>query len=124
MSEFSMALASCLLKVVFSIIGVIFTAVIIPWIKNTFIPWAQEKHIYGIVQTLVKAAEKQAEAGTIAKPDKKAYVIQILEGKGIEVTDEIDAFIEAAVKELDIAVSTAVVEIAGALEDSKAAESE
>lgn len=124
MSEFSMALASCLLKVVFSIIGVVFTAVIIPWIKDTVIPWMKEKHVYGIVQTLVKAAEKQAEAGTIAKSDKKAYVIQLLQGKGIEVTDEIDAFIEAAVMELDIAINTAVVEVAGILENSEATETE
>lgn len=122
MSDFYVALASCLLKVVFSIIGVVFTAIVIPWIKDSLIPWMKEKHVYGIVQTLVKAAEKQAEAGTIAKADKKAYVVQLLEERGITVTDEIDAFIEAAVMELDIAINTAVVEVAGVLEETEAAE--
>lgn len=122
MSDFYVALASCLLKVVFSIIGVVFTAIVIPWIKDSLIPWMKEKHVYGIVQTLVKAAEKQAEAGTIAKADKKAYVVQLLEERGIIVTDEIDAFIEAAVMELDIAINTAVVEVAGVLEETEAAE--
>jgi len=116
MSEIVMTLANCLLELVFAVAGVVFTTVVIPWIVKSVIPWMKQKHIYSIVQKLVKAAEKQAEAGTLLKADKKAYVIRLLEAQGITVTEEIDAFIEAAVMELDIAINSAVLEIGGVLE--------
>lgn len=122
MDEIILTLATCLLRLVLSVAGVAFTAVMIPWIKDTLIPWMKQKHIYSIVQTLVKAAEKQAESGLLAKADKKAYVIKLLGEKGITVTDEIDAFIEAAVMEIDIAVSSAVIELTGVLEDTEETE--
>ena len=56
---------------------------------------------------LVKAAEKQREAGTLTIP-KYDYVERMLEAKGIKVTAEVKAMIEAAVKELDIAVDSAI----------------
>ena len=79
----------------------------IPWLVKTGIPWLKDKRLYGIVTVLVKAAEKQREAGTLTIP-KYDYVVQMLEAKGIKVTAEVKAVIEAAVKELDIAVDSAI----------------
>lgn len=124
MSDFAVLIANNLLEIVFAAIGVLFTTVVLPWIKNTAIPWLKEKHIYSLVQKFVKAAEKKAEAGTLAKPLKKDYVIGLLETKGITVTDEVDAFIEAAVKELDCAVQSAVLEVAAAMEETSEGEAE
>lgn len=70
------------------------------------------KAAYGIVTVLVKAAEKQREAGTLTIP-KYDYVVQMLEAKGIKVTAEVKAVIEAAVKELDIAVDSAIGKLDG-----------
>lgn len=89
------------IKLIFSIIAMIFSAVILPWIVGTAIPWLKEKRLYTIIQKYVEAAEKKAHAGTISKEEKKAFVKRLLEGKGIEVDSEIDALIEAAVIELD-----------------------
>ena len=83
------------------------------YIKTAVIPWLKEKHLYDTVKKFVQAAEKLGDVGTIPKDRKKAYVIQLLEGKGIVVTSEIDALIESAVKELDNAVG----EIVGVLAD-------
>lgn len=76
------------------------------------IPWLKDKRLYGIVTVLVKAAEKQREAGTLTIP-KYDYVVQMLEAKGIKVTAEVKAVIEAAVKELDIAVDSAIGKLDG-----------
>lgn len=107
-----------LLEIVFAVAGAVFTAVVIPWIVKTAIPWMKEKRIYGLVQKYVAAAEKKAEAGSLAKPLKKDYVIGLLEARGVEVTKELDAFIEAAVKELDNAIQSAVIGVAGVLEEA------
>ena len=61
---------------------------------------------------LVKAAEKQREAGALPIP-KYDYVVQMLEAKGIKVTAEVKAMIEAAVKELDIAVDSTIGTLGG-----------
>lgn len=124
MSDFAVLIANNLLEIVFAAIGVLFTTVVLPWVKNTAIPWLKEKHVYSLVQKFVKAAEKKAEAGTLAKPLKKDYVIGLLEAKGITVTNEVDAFIEAAVKELDCAVQSAVLEVAAAIEETSEGEAE
>lgn len=96
------------IKLIFSIIAMIFSAVILPWIVGTAIPWLKEKRLYTIIQKYVEAAEKKAHAGTISKEEKKAFVKRLLEGKGIEVTAEIDALIEAAVTELDNTAAHAI----------------
>lgn len=92
---------------IIAICGLIFTGVFLPWMGKVGIPWLKEKRLYGIVSTLVKAAEKQAEAGSLAIP-KLNYVERMLEAKGIKVTPEVRAMIEAAVKDLDIAIGGAV----------------
>lgn len=124
MNDFAALVANNVLEIIFAAIGVLFTAVVLPWVKNTAIPWLKEKRIYSLVQKFVAAAEKKAEAGTLLKPLKKDYVIELLEGKGIIITEEIDAFIEAAVKELDNAVQSAVLEVAGAFDKTFESEAE
>ena len=90
------------LEIILTILSLVTARYVVPCIKNDLIPWLKEKHIYNIVKNFVQAAEKLAESGVIEKCDKKAKVIELLNGKGIVVNDTIDAFIESAVKELDI----------------------
>ena len=61
------------------------------------IPWLREQRIFSLVRKLVKGAE----AGKIPKADKHALVIKLLKMKNIEVTPFLDAFIDAAIKEMD-----------------------
>ncbi len=65
------------------------------------IPWLKDKHLLDTVKTLVAAAEKLAENQPI---DKKAWVIAQLTNIGVKVTPFVDAAIESAVKQLDIAM--------------------
>jgi len=111
MNEFLNLLVNNLMEIVFAAIGIAFTTVVIPWVKDTAIPWLKEKRLYSMVQRFVNAAEKKAEAGSLAKALKKDYVIERLEAMGVTVTTEVDAFIEAAVKELDIAANAMVGEL-------------
>lgn len=92
---------------IITICGLVFTGVCIPWVVKTGIPWLKEKHLYNIITTLVKAAEKMANAGSLTTP-KLDYVVQMLEKKGITITPEVRAMIEAAVQDLDIAIDGAI----------------
>lgn len=96
-------LAAIALRLVVIGIGVIMSAVVLPWVKEDVIPWLREKRIYALVCKFVQAAEKMHEAGSLVGM-KKDFVVYLLESKGIYVTPEVDAFIESAVKELDMAV--------------------
>ena len=100
------------IEAIFAILGLFFTGVASPWLVKTGIPWLKDKRLYGIVTVLVKAAEKQREAGALPIP-KYDYVVQMLEAKGIKVTAEVKAMIEAAVKELDIAVDSTIGTLGG-----------
>ena len=83
-----------IVKIVFIVLSTVVTLYVVPWLK--------EKRLYDTVQKMVDAAEKWAETNDI---DKKEWVISQLESKGIKVSPYVDALIEAAVKELDIALS-------------------
>lgn len=84
-------------QLTFAVISALITAYVVPYLKK--------KNIYDTIKKLVQAAEKLAENANI---DKKAWVKAELSRLGVKmtaVTDTlIDAFIESAVKELDIAV--------------------
>ena len=84
------------IEAIFAILGLFFTGVAVPWLIKTGIPWLKDKRLYGIVTVLVKAAEKQREAGALPIP-KYDYVVQMLE----------------AVKELDIAVDSTIGTLGG-----------
>ena len=89
-------------EAIIATISIIVSYRVVPAIKTDLIPWLKEKRLDDIIERFVEAAEKMAESGQIEKKDKKDTVIKLLTEKGIEITDEIDALIEAAVKELDI----------------------
>lgn len=106
-------LVSVAINIVKIVISIITTVIIIPWLKNTVVPWLSEKRLYGIVKTYVRAAEKMADSGFIVKSEKKRFVRDMLESKGVNVTEEIDALIESAVEELDLAVFSSISSVAG-----------
>lgn len=94
------------LEIIITIISIVIARYVVPCIKNDIVPWLKEKRLHNIIKNFVQAVEKMAEAGIIEKCDKKAKVIELLEAKGIVVTNIVEAFIESAVKELDIISST------------------
>lgn len=98
-------------EIIATIISLVISYYVIPFIKNVLMPWLKEKRVYSIVKNFVQAVEKLAESGAIEKADKKAKVVELLESKGIVVDATIDAFIESCVKELDIITSTVYEEI-------------
>lgn len=112
MTQLIPEITGVVVNAIITICGLVFTGVCIPWVVKTGIPWLKEKHLYNIITTLVKAAEKMANAGSLTTP-KLDYVVQMLEKKGITVTPEVRAMIEAAVQDLDIAIDGAL----GALGD-------
>lgn len=95
-----------ILEIILTVLSLVVARYVVPCIKNDLVPFIKEKHLYNTVKKFVMAAEKLAESNVIAKVDKKAKVIELLESKGIVITDTIDAFIESCVKELDIITST------------------
>lgn len=107
MTQLIPEITGVLVDAIITICGLVFTVVCIPWLVKTGIPWLKEKHLYTIVSTFVKAAEKMANAGSLTIP-KLDYVVQMLEKRGITVTPEVRAMIEAAVQDLDIAIDGAI----------------
>jgi hypothetical protein len=99
------------LDIIIAVISIVVSYYIIPAIKNDLVPWLKDKRIYDLVKRFVEAAEKLAETGAIDKSEKKQKVIEFLEEKGIIVTVEIEAFIESAVKQLDLVTDAAKDEI-------------
>lgn len=81
-----------IVKIVFLVLGTLVTVYVVPWLK--------EKGLYDIVKKMVQGAEKWSETMDI---DKKEWVIERLEARGIEVNDYVEALIESACEELDIA---------------------
>lgn len=113
MNEFMEIVISNLIEIVFAGILLVITTFVAPWfkkvaspfIKNTMVPWLEEKRIYGIVKKFVEAAEKKAENEEF---DKKEWVVSLLKKKGIDITPEVEAYIESACKELDMIVDKTV----------------
>lgn len=111
-------LAPIILDLVLAIISLSLSAVVLPWVKDTLIPLLEEKRLMGICKKFVEAAEKLAESGIITSSEKKSYVVRLLVKRGIVVTDEVEAFIESAVKELDMSLMDGFGHIADAFEVS------
>ena len=97
-----------ILKIILTIVSLIISCYVIPYIKNDLIPWLQEKRLYNIVKNFVQAAEKLAESGAIDKKDKNEKVVEFLQSKGIVVDSTVKALIESCVKELDMVTSTVI----------------
>ena len=81
-----------IVRIVFIVLSTVVTLYVIPWLK--------EKRLYDTVRTLVEAAQKLAENNPL---DKKSWVVAQLRGIGVEVTPFVEAIIESAVKQLDLA---------------------
>ena len=96
------------LEIIAAIISIVVSYYVIPMIKTDLVPFLKEKRLFALIEKLVEGAEKMAESGLIEKKDKKAMVIQCLKDEGIEVTPAVDAFIEAAVKELDLVADVVI----------------
>lgn len=100
-----------LLETIIGVISIIVSYYVIPMIKTNLVVWLKDKQIYDTVKKFVQAAEKMAESGIIEKVDKKGYVINLLEEQGIKIDTKVEAFIESAVKEIDLIAKTARDEI-------------
>lgn len=124
MNAFYGEIASGILQIVCALIGILLTAVVVPWLKTSAIPWMKEKQLYGLVKKFVQAAEKLAETGVLDREDKKKYVVDLLEQKGYHMNAETEAFIESAVKELDMTVEAGWGEILDTFEEEVDADSE
>lgn len=91
--EYTSEIITLALRLAALIAVALFTKVVYPWLK--------QQRLYGTITKFVQAAEKLADAGTIPKAEKKAFVIEKLKEKGIKITSEVEVFIESAVEELD-----------------------
>lgn len=100
------AVTTNVLDMVLAVLSIIVGVYLIPLIKKELKPWMEERRVYGLVSKFVEAAEKLAETGVIEKVDKKNTVLKLLENNGIKVTSTVEAFIESAVKQLDLVIDT------------------
>ena len=91
-----------ILMLVISLIGVLLTGLIVPWLKLK-IGNEKIKDIELWVSVAVAAAEQMKVAGLLPYgQEKKTYVLQFIRDKGITITDEeLDALIESAVYEIN-----------------------
>lgn len=119
MEMFYTEIASGVLKIIVALIGILMTAVVLPWLKGSAFPWLRDKQLYSTAKKFAQAAEKLAETGAIDRGDKLDYVVGLLIRKGFEIDDVTRAFIESAVKEIDMAVLQGVSEIADAFDESE-----
>ena len=117
-SEFYPMILDCVVKAVRIIIAIVFSTIVIPWVKNSAIPWLKEKHLYGIIQRFVRAAEKLADSEIITKDSKLAYVTGLLVKRGIEVTPEVRAMIESAVGDLDDEITHGMMSLVEAINNA------
>lgn len=124
MNEFYAEIIICVMRIIFAIVGIVLTSVLVPWLKNDFIPWTKEKHLYGLVRKFVLAAEKLGETIGMNGTEKKKYVIELLKAKGYALNPELDAFIEGAVREMDMAFSGYMDDIADVFDDEDSVDAE
>lgn len=88
-----------IVEAIMTLIAAIITVVIVPYIRSKTTD-TQRVELQTLVQIAVTAAE-QLYIGTGKGKEKKAYVLQWLNDRGITVdTDKLDAMIESAVYEL------------------------
>ena len=107
MTELIVELSGVLLRIAIVFFVGLLTKYALPWLKDVVVPWLKERQLYNLICYFVRAAEKLADTGTISKDMKKDYVIGLLESRGVAITKEVNALIESAVMELDMAVAGA-----------------
>lgn len=90
-----------IIKVVIPILGAIITYMIVPFIMQKTSKEEREK-VIAWARIAVNAAEQMHNAGLIDIP-KKDYVVKFMRSKDFDIDEEdLDAIIEALVKELNI----------------------
>ena len=87
------------LYIIMSVAVVVVTRYLVPYLKSRLEKDGQEQLIQ-LIENLVQAAE-QIFSGKKMGEQKKEYVVSALAGKGIEITEPINAMIESAVYSLD-----------------------
>lgn len=95
----------------------VFYILLVALVSKILVPWLKEKKVYDTICRFVRAAEKLADAGKIDKAKKKLYVRSLLEKKGVKITPEVDAMIEAAVEDLDLLKNEFLLGLPAARED-------
>lgn len=86
---------------VITLLGTIITGVIVPYYLSKTTA-EKRKEIQAIVKTAVFAVEQLQESGLLKLPKREA-VIQYINDKGIKITEaDLEMFLEAAVKELNL----------------------
>lgn len=89
-----------IIKVIIPILGAIVTYMIVPYIKQKTNK-EQRDMVVEWVKIAVAAAEQMNDAGLIQIP-KKEFVINFMKEKGFKINyEDLDAIIEACVKELN-----------------------
>ena len=100
MNATTFEIVKIVITAVATIIGIIITKEIVPYIKSIKLT-AEQEAVLEIVETAVKAAEqtiKESGQGAAKKKQVIAYISYQLMLKGIHITEEeIDKLIEAAV---------------------------
>ena len=114
-SAFYPVIFECAVNVAKLIIAIVFSVIILPWVKNSAIPWLKEKRLYGTIKKFVRAAEKLGESGIIDKKSKLDYVCGLLVKRGIKVDADVRALIESAVGDLDDEISHGMLSLIDAL---------
>lgn len=87
-----------ILNVVLAVVAVVLTRYVIPAI-NVYLEIHKADGLTKDINDFVKAAE-QLFPGAKTGDEKLAHVISLVERKGVEITDEVRAKIEAAVYDL------------------------
>ena len=85
---------------IIGILGTIITYQVIPLIRSR-LNESQQAKLKQWIQIAVSAAEQLSKTGSISKDERKQYVLNFLNDRGLTINlDEIDAMIEAAVYDL------------------------
>lgn len=103
-------------RLIILVLTVVVGGLFIPWLKKEGIPWLKERRLYNLVCWFVAAAEKVYQYDENAGLDKYKYVINHLKDKGVEITEEVQGYIESAVNELDLFTAEAFGNILEAIE--------
>lgn len=87
---------------VIGLLGLIITSVIVPYFKSKTTE-KQRSNVFTLVTFAVEAAEQLLKAEDLSGTKRKEYVVRYLSSKGVKLTvQDLEVFIEAAVKELNI----------------------
>ena len=90
-----------LIELIVLVVGVLVTRYLVPYLKERY-GAERVANIYDMVEFAVKAAAKMFPESGMGGV-RKEYVINYIRSKGIKITTEdLDVFIESAVKVLDI----------------------